>query len=181
MKLTVAGYARYRREKGLTGGTRPAVQRALNDGRIFKDADGMIDTDVCDRDWEDNTDPRKRGGPGRGTPQTIEDRDRASRAMKARVDNEELKARERAFNLRKKEGQFVGIEAAERAWYSAGRRVRDLLLLIPDVLAPEIVGVVRGQVNDVMAAGMVREMLDAKLREALQSLENLPDNGGTNG
>jgi hypothetical protein len=28
---------------------------------------------------------------------------------------------------------------------------------------------------------MVREMLDAKLREALQSLENLPDNGGTNG
>lgn len=47
------GYREYARHRGVTLG---AVQKAIRDGRISANADKKIESDVADRDWQDNTD-----------------------------------------------------------------------------------------------------------------------------
>lgn len=58
----VKPYARWRAERGLDGGTPPAVRKAIATGRISRDANGDIDFEHADRDWAARTDPL-RGKP----------------------------------------------------------------------------------------------------------------------
>src|SRR4051812_46761212 len=47
------GHRAYARHRGVTLG---AVQKALRDKRIFLNANGKLDPEAADRDWEANTD-----------------------------------------------------------------------------------------------------------------------------
>jgi hypothetical protein len=67
-------YARYRKAKGLRGGTVRAVQKALASGRIVAGADGRIDADAADAAWAANTDVALQRGPspaGVATPPEV--------------------------------------------------------------------------------------------------------------
>ena len=48
-------YARYRRAKGLPGGSAAAVTKAISSGRINRTSDGRIDSELADRSWKLNT------------------------------------------------------------------------------------------------------------------------------
>lgn len=54
--LTQAAYARSRKTRGLSGGSRQAVKKAVDEGRISAFGPGkMIDPDLADRQWDQNT------------------------------------------------------------------------------------------------------------------------------
>lgn len=64
--LTLSGYARWRKDKGLPGGSRTTVSRAVASGRIPTLPDGSIDPSAADRAWIANTDDSKRNRPSTG-------------------------------------------------------------------------------------------------------------------
>lgn len=75
MRGTVTAYAKYRRAKGLHGGTLRAVQKARDSGRIVFDADGSIDFARADKEWEHNSNVTKRRnqkGKPEGEPEVDE-------------------------------------------------------------------------------------------------------------
>ena len=49
--MTVTEYARYRKERGLNGGTRQAVYKALRTRRIRKESCGRINAQKADQEW----------------------------------------------------------------------------------------------------------------------------------
>lgn len=55
MKLNQNQYAKHRARLGLPGRTRSAVGQAVAAGRIELDADGLIDPEIADRQWEART------------------------------------------------------------------------------------------------------------------------------
>jgi hypothetical protein len=65
--LSLRAYARSRKERGLTGGSLQAVQRAIETGRIVKAADGKIDPTAADSDWDEKTHPLKYHGSPKAT------------------------------------------------------------------------------------------------------------------
>jgi hypothetical protein len=71
--LTLRGYARHRREKGLPGGSPSAVCKALKAGRISANVHGKIDTDLADSAWAANTRAvlRLPTGPAQPRPRTL--------------------------------------------------------------------------------------------------------------
>lgn len=62
-RLSQRQYAQHRKALGLRGGSLAAVQKALQDGRIQKDAGGLIDAAEADLQWEART--AHKGGRGR--------------------------------------------------------------------------------------------------------------------
>lgn len=54
-KMSLSGYAKYRKVRGLIGGTLTAVQAAVRDGRIDQDEDGEVDSDAADKQWGQRT------------------------------------------------------------------------------------------------------------------------------
>jgi hypothetical protein len=56
--LTLRGYAASRKARGLSGGSPAAVAKAINAGRITRQGDGRIDSQVADVQWMKNTEPR---------------------------------------------------------------------------------------------------------------------------
>jgi hypothetical protein len=59
MGLSRRKYAEHRKDRGLSGGSLQAVQRALEKSRIHLEPDGTIDPDRADREWAANTDLSK--------------------------------------------------------------------------------------------------------------------------
>lgn len=53
--LNLSQYARWRRAKGLSGGTGAAVKKAIDSKRIVRGRDGLIDAGRADDDWRRNT------------------------------------------------------------------------------------------------------------------------------
>jgi hypothetical protein len=62
--LTVAQYARHRRQLGLTGQTPQAVRKALLAGRIVTLSNGRLSPSAADEAWARNTDPLQQRGVG---------------------------------------------------------------------------------------------------------------------
>lgn len=136
-------YAQWRKERGLEGGTRTAVEKALQSGRIKRGRDRLIHFAKADRDWLENTDhSRKTNGNG-ANPLT------ASRAREA-----EIRVALAELNLRRARGETVELEELRPKLVQAGLILRQRVLGIPKRLAGE----------------MPRETaseLDGELREAL--------------
>jgi hypothetical protein len=68
--LTISEYARSRKARGLSGGTKQSVHKAIAEGRIRAfGPDKLIDQELADRDWDRNTRARVAvGGGSSGVP-----------------------------------------------------------------------------------------------------------------
>lgn len=78
---TQAEYARSRKARGLPGGSREAVRRAVDAGRISAfGPDKLIDPELADRQWAKNTQVRASTGPAPAATGQVQDGDPVDRA-----------------------------------------------------------------------------------------------------
>ncbi len=140
----------------LRGVSRQAVAAAVKSGRI-SDAvgdDGLIDVDLADRLWAENTNPvqgehghiRKR--VKKGEEEIIEaavsvgiDPLRPPSLSESKTLEAAYKARLAQLEYERLSGQVVDAEAVKKEAFRVARITRDSMLAIPDRLAAELAGV----------------------------------------
>lgn len=141
----------YARRAGLHSST---VSRAVKAGRI-PTIDGRIDPEVADRALRDGTDTAHRTGP-RAAP--AEPTYANSRALR-----EQYMARIKRLEFQQLAGSLVRVDRVQLLWFKLSRRARDLVLAIPDRLAP-----VLAAMSDPVE---VHAALSAELRHACTEME----------
>ncbi len=163
-----AAYARHRKERGLIGGTRRAVQKALASGRITAGSNGQIDFERADRDWEQNLNHRKR--PARREQSQVQPHESSSPSgdistesfLEAQRRHEWLKVQKEELALCKRRGELAEVSEIEEVWGHIVSATQDRLLGLPGKLAPRLASVV-----DVHEC---QQLLDREIRQALSLL-----------
>ena len=182
--LTQAEYARHRKARGLPGGSREAVRKAVDEGRIST-INGSIDPAVADIQWEQNTRarlspqavaPAPAAAPGDGAGQAAADLQpgaavSASANGAGPVDKGYADARARREHA---EAELAEIEAAQargsmvlrddvdRAFFEMFRETRDRLASCARRLAAEV--------SSIGTAEACEEVIDREHRIVLELL-----------
>jgi hypothetical protein len=137
-----------------------AVQKAIKAGRISTLSDGRIDSDVADREWQENTIARPPRDLGR---QHAGDEDPggfgASQYTKARAVREHYQARLAKIEYEERVAKLVSKDEVQVAAFNKFRQFRDQLLNLPDRLAAMLAAE--------MEAAKVYEILASEIRKAL--------------
>ncbi len=146
--MTMAEYARHRRV------SRQAVSKAVRTGRIVLTKEGMIDPEAADASWRRNTDPSKPSNSVAGNPRGAVPRSRrvapevpsTTTATLSQGPDYHVSRAVRETYLAKlvrleyelKTGKLIDAEESRHAAFQDNRRVRDLLLAIPDRTAAQL-------------------------------------------
>jgi len=133
--ISIREYARRR------GVAHTSVLKAVQRGRITL-VRGKIDPDAANRAWETNTDPAQRrptrGAKGvNGTPKRTPE---GVTYAKSRAERETYLARLAALEYDVKKGKLVDADEVRARVFAIARTARDILIGMPDRLAPRIVG-----------------------------------------
>lgn len=153
--LTQAEYARSRKERGLPGGSREAVRRAVDEGRISAfGSDKLVDQQLADAQWERNTRARVSQGaapaqaglalaadPGSAGVDAGQAPARAAADpsyMQFRARREEADAQIAEMNAAKMRGAMLMREDVDRAMFEIGRELRDRLTACARRVASEV-------------------------------------------
>ena len=156
--LSLRAYAKHR------GVSHAAVQKALRSGRITANADGLIDSDQADAEWNAKTRPRQRRA--RPAPIVRQEPAEAPAAgidyFRARAIRESYLARLAKIEFEEKTGKLVSRDEVQVAAFTRGRTIRDNLLNIPDRLAATLAAEAD--------ADRVHQILSAEIRQALEEL-----------
>ena len=179
-------YARHRGGSRLPGATLRAVQKAIEAGRISTVPDdkgrARIDPQVADIQWGRNTDPDQsaRANPGKdispsgGSASGSQGAEReGSRYWDAKTEREEVELAKAKLQLAKDEGSLVSREAVERAAFEAGRLLRDMILSVPNRLAPEVAGMTEPPAIEVRLREELRKVLDELARLTRTGMEQV--------
>lgn len=174
--MTQAEYARHR------GVSRQAVSKALRTGRIVLVEGGKIDPEVADAAWRQNTDPSKpsnsvAGNPGGAVPgarrPVLRVQHVASGASTpgpdyqvSRAVRETYMAKLARLEYEVKTGKLIDAEESQQAAFADNRRVRDLLLAIPDRTA--------AQMAACSDPAECHRLLAAEIRRACEELSDEP-------
>lgn len=154
--LTQAEYARSRKARGLPGGSREAVRKAVDEKRISVfGPDKLIDAELADRQWERNTRARQSpqaaaqagagdllGQPGPVPASTPADppsppvQDSGYNA--ARTRREQAEAEEAEMRTARIKGTMVLREDVDRAMFEICRELRDRLTGCARRIASEV-------------------------------------------
>lgn len=191
--LTQAEYARSRKERGLPGGSREAVRKAVDEARISAfGADKLVDQQLADSQWERNT--RARVSPGSGaaagqpalplvdapsadvsTPATAAATSAMSQDptyMQLRARRELADAEMAEMNSAKMRGAMVLREDVDRALFEIGREVRDALTACARRVAAEVSSLTSAEACESVIDRehrIVLELLVTSLREKVGS------------
>jgi hypothetical protein len=152
--MSLRQYARHR------GVALSAVQKAIQSNRIPTLADGRIEPDVADAEWERNTTPYAPAV----TRRTNEEEDDAgglgvNQYTKARAVREHYLARLAKIDYEERVGKLVSKDEVQVSAFNKFRQFRDQLLNIPDRLAAMLAAE-----ND---PSKVYEILATEIRKAL--------------
>jgi len=152
--LTQAEYARLRKERGLPGGSREAVRKAVDEGRVSAfGPDKLLDMTLADSQWERNTRTRmsQASGSVQATSDNSEDRmpvlPDASNAkadpgyMQFRARREEADAQIAEMNAAKMRGSMLMRQDVDRAMFEIGREIRDRLSACARRIASEVASI----------------------------------------
>ena len=157
MKGGVRAYARHR-------GVDPmSIEKAIKSGRITRDADGEIDFEKADRDWEQNTRPAM-------SPD--EDNGGLAQYSRARAIREYYQASLAKIEYEKKVGKLLPKDEVQAAAFNTYRQFREQLLNIPDRVAA-IIAAETG-----MDTKKVHEILTAEVRHVLNEFADPPNRSG---
>lgn len=159
--LSIRAYAKHR------GVSDAAVRRAIDDKRITLLPDGQIDPEIADKEWDENTDKRFQPKPAASS---VPEPGTGISLQKSRANKELFEALLKKLEYEEKSGKLVEIAKVEMEAFAAARVARDRLLLIPDRVAPIIIG----ETDMFEIKRVLRE-------EIIRSLQNLTDflHGGT--
>lgn len=156
--LTQAEYARSRAERGLPGGSREAVRKAVDANRISAfGPDKLLDLALADQQWERNTRARP-GATAAGASPNMWTPDQpvlaepapavadpaAARGqpeqgyMQFRARREEADAQIAEMNAAKMRGAMLMREDVDRAMFEIGRELRDALTACARRIASEV-------------------------------------------
>lgn len=144
--LSIRDYAAHRRERGLPGGSKTAVERAIKLGRITRTAAGKIDPTRADAEWAANSDPVKQAASSRQrpAPAAAESSKRrsstgsdvaASDYARHRARRERAMADEAELEVAVRAGELVEKAKVKAAAWKAGRQVQERMLAIPSRVA----------------------------------------------
>lgn len=153
--LTQAEYARHRAARGLSGGTKEAVRKAVNEQRISAfGPDKLISADLADMQWEKNTRSRVSTRSAAGSADAGQlDLPKAARPApspspapapvdngysEARTRRERAEADEAELRLQKLRGEVVMREDVDRAVFEVMRALRDQLTSAGRRIASEV-------------------------------------------
>jgi len=175
-------YARHR------GVSLAAVQKAIKLGRIRTTADGKIDVEQADRDWERNT---NYGGPVAAGDAIVSGPSYAQ----SRAVREVYTARLAKLEYEERIGNLVPADQVTIAGFTKGRTVRDHMMIIPDRVAAQIradlAGALTAACRDLSIPVEIAEsalakidldhihgLLSNEIRTVLVEIGGLPDHGG---
>ena len=163
--LSLRAYARHR------GVSLAAVQKAIRSGRITPNADGRIDSERADAEWEAKTRPGQRRTQS-APPAVREPIETASAGgpagaggldyFRARAIRESYLARLAKIEFEEKTAKLISRDEVQVAAFTRARVVRDNLLNIPDRLAATLAAE-----TDV---DKVHRLLSDEIRMALDAL-----------
>ena len=157
MKGGVRAYARHR-------GVDPmSVEKAIKGGRIQRDANGEIDFEKADRDWEQNTRPAMSPDEANGG---------LTQYSRARAIREYYQASLAKIEYEQKVGKLLPKDEVQAAAFNTYRQFREQLLNIPDRVAA-IIAAETG-----MDTKKVHEILTAEVRHALNEFADPPNRSG---
>lgn len=155
--LTQAEYARSRKDRGLPGGSREAVRKAVDEGRISAfGPDKLLDQALADSQWARNT--RARVGGGSAEPDLLSEESgavapvadspaatSASSASRTDATYMTLRARREAADAERAEietaklrGSMLMRDDVDRAMFEIGRELRDALMGCGRRIAAEV-------------------------------------------
>lgn len=157
--LSVSAYARHR------GVSRGAVQKAIKQQRIHREADGTIDPIRADREWSENTNGRNATkGATCDNEVALPTGAELMSFSAARAAKESYLAHLRRIEYEEKEGLLVQRASVQSAWFDVLRLTRNRMLNVPDRIADALA------VED--DAAVVHAML---MREIITALSTLSD------
>ena len=138
--LSVRAYAAHRKAKGLRGQSRQAVERAIRDGRISRTAEGKIDPEVADAEWDGSTLEQAAPVDGSDAPASSAPRQpsEASQYGKARAVRESYKAQREKLELQRLQGILHRKDECEQEAFRRSRQLRDRILGVPTRVAGQI-------------------------------------------
>jgi pyruvate/2-oxoglutarate dehydrogenase complex dihydrolipoamide acyltransferase (E2) component len=154
-RLSLRAYAKHR------GVSLAAVQKAVHSGRITPNADGLIDSDRADAEWNAKTRPGQR----RVAATTREPAEAPAAGLdyfRARAIRESYLARLAKIEFEERTAKLVSRDEVQVAAFTNGRTVRDNLLNIPDRLAATLAAETDSD--------RVHHLLSAEIRKALEEL-----------
>ena len=174
-------YARHR------GVSLAAAQNAIKMGRIRTAADGKIDADQADGDWERNTNYG-------GSVATAESPASGPSYAQSRAVREVYTARLAKLEYEERIGKLVPADQVTIAGFTKGRTVRDHMMIIPDRVSAQIradlAGALMSACREVGIPAEVGEsalakidldhihgLLSAEIRTVLVEIAGLPDHG----
>lgn len=113
----------YARRRGVSP---EAVSKAVREGRISLAADGTIDAERADREWQANTHPAN----GNGATRSL---------VGVRIDRESVRLARELLDLQRERGEVVAVEVVRRDAFNAARAARDRLGLVTSRLMPLLI------------------------------------------
>ena len=172
MKLSQRAYAKH------LGVSEGAVRKAIKSGRISIDKNNLIDPELADRQWQENTDPSKRRNENldivTNNKSDIEIVNQVNNNnlvntssityQKSRAVKETYEAKLRKLEYDIKLGKLIPADEVKVSAFNAGRITRDRLLNIPNQVAPMLVNQ-----SDIFT---VKEILKKHIIIALEELCN---------
>ena len=172
-ELSIRGYAEHRARRGLKGGTKAAVEKALASARIPRTKSGKIDPVAADAAWEANTTPRPLPATDLEAASTAGPPPRPGRASEEDLSDYQRNRAEREYFLRKsaeleyaEEARLlVRVEQVKAEYFRICRVARSTLEAVPAQAAPQLVGM-----TDVAE---IQRVLREEIRTALASLADV--------
>lgn len=140
--ISLRAYAAHRKSLGLTGGSLPAVRKAITAGRLLESlvtVDGVkkiADPDLANREWEANTDPTRGvigfsgGNDGDGGDDDDDDRPQ-SPIVVAAAREKHWKAERAELEFRKAAGELVDAKEVQAQFVDLCTSARNKLLGLP--------------------------------------------------
>jgi hypothetical protein len=156
--MAILGLREYARQRGTSLST---VQKAISSGRISTLPNGMIDSDVADREWRENTEPRPKGSTKRQQYDEGEVSG-ATQYTKARAVREHFLARLAQLEFQERTGELVRASEVKIAAFNHSRMLRDRILAVPDRVA----SIVASESDAAKCHSILAEELRKALNEA---------------
>ena len=164
--LSLRAYAKHR------GVSLSAVQKAIRSGRISTTADGAVDSEQADSEWNEKTRPRQKRSSNVVAPVPTGSFAEAPRAevgvaggldyFRARAVRENYLARLAKIEFEERTAKLISRDEVQVAAFTKARAVRDNLLNLPDRLAATLAAE-----SD---SDKVHQMLTEEIRKALDDL-----------